>query len=122
MRAHFVACVIAGALLAGCGGTKEFAVDVPGGDAERGHAALVAYQCGACHVIAGVAGARGQVGPPLKEFRHRVYIAGRLPNEPTTLIRFIQNPPAMIEDTAMPEVGVSEAQATDMAAYLYRLE
>ena len=108
--------------LAGCGASEEFEISVPGGDAIRGELALSQYQCGACHVIPGIAGARGQVGPPLNAFRLRVYVAGRLPNTPDMLVNFIQDPPSLVADTAMPAVGVTEAQARDMAAYLYRLE
>jgi cytochrome c2 len=109
-------------LIAGCAQRDELEVSNPAGDADRGEAMLAQYQCGVCHVIPGIAGARGRVGPSLEAFRHRVYLAGRLPNDPATLVRFIQDPPAMIADTAMPDVGVSADQARDMAAYLYELE
>ena len=91
------------------------------GDAKAGRGALERYQCGVCHTIPGVAGARGRVGPPLNAYARRVYIAGKLPQDPVLLARWIQDAPALAPGTAMPNVGVSETDARDMVAYLYRL-
>jgi cytochrome c len=94
---------------------------VVGGDAERGRVSLDGFGCGACHVIPGVPGAGGMVGPPLSTFARRAYIAGQLPNEPANLLRWIQDPQAVEPGTAMPNLGVGPAVARDMAAYLYTL-
>ena len=51
-----------------------------GGDPDRGKEQIVAYGCGSCHVIPGVPGAKGLVGPPLTQFAHRAFIAGEVPN------------------------------------------
>lgn len=93
---------------------------VDGGDADRGRAALIAFECGACHRIGGIPGARGNVGPPLDDYRDRVYIAGRHPNDPERLVEWIRHAPSLDPQTAMPDLGVSDAQARDIAAYLYR--
>jgi len=122
MQAQIIVMLGLSLSIAGCEQRDELQVSIPGGNADRGEAMLAQYQCGVCHVIPGVAGARGQVGPSLEAFRHRVYLAGRLPNDPETLLRFIQDPPAMIPDTAMPDIDVSADHARDMAAYLYQLE
>jgi cytochrome c1 len=37
------------------------------------------------------------------------------------MIRWIQNPPAVDEKTAMPNMGVTARDARDIAAYLYTL-
>jgi len=95
---------------------------VPGGDAALGRVALRQFGCGTCHVIPGVALARGFTGPSLDRFARRVYVAGKWPNNPEVLIRFIVDPPAMEPRTAMPAVGVSLTEARDIAAYLYSLE
>jgi cytochrome c2 len=95
---------------------------VPGGDAALGRVALRQFGCGTCHVIPGVTFARGFTGPSLDRYARRVYIAGKWPNNPDVLIRFIVDPPAMAPRTAMPAVGVNAAQARDIAAYLYSLE
>jgi cytochrome c len=91
------------------------------GEPERGSRALADNGCGACHRIPGVARARGLVGPPLAGLASRSYLAGRLPNEPLNLIRWIRHPREVDPATAMPEQGVSDADARDMAAYLYTL-
>lgn len=89
---------------------------------ERGRALLAQYQCGACHTIPGVAASRGLVGPPLAAWSRRSYIAGRLPNRPELLARWIAAPQALVPGTAMPSLGVSSAEAEAMAAYLFTLK
>lgn len=90
-------------------------------DPQRGRAAARRYGCGSCHDIPGVTGAVGRVGPPLGQVSQRVFIAGVLPNEPDNMIRWIENPPAIDPQTAMPNTGVTTRDARDIAAYLYTL-
>ena len=94
---------------------------VAGGDPERGHRAIVAYGCGGCHAIPGVAGARARVGPPLTDFADRAYVAGKLANQPVHLVRWIRDPQGVSPGSAMPNLGVTERDARDIAAYLYTL-
>lgn len=110
-------------VLAGCqGGRSEpDMVQVPGGDADRGTEVVEAFGCGACHTIPGIRGASGTVGPPLSFWSRRSYIAGKLPNTPENLIQWVKDPHAIEPGTAMPDMGVSEQQARDVAAYLYTL-
>jgi cytochrome c1 len=61
------------------------------------------------------------VGPPLTQFAMRAYIAGEVPNTERALIRWIMTPQSIEPGTAMPNLGVKEAQARDIAAYLYTL-
>lgn len=96
-------------------------LDIAGAHPERGRAAMARYGCGTCHAIPGVRGARGQVGPPLDRFGERALIAGQLPNRPAVLIGWLIDPPRLIPATGMPESGVTERDARDMAAYLYTL-
>ena len=51
----------------------------------------------------------------------RALIAGRLPNEPETLARFVRDAPALLPNTTMPAMPLSEREATDVAAYLYEI-
>jgi cytochrome c1 len=96
--------------------------DIAGARLDRGAQVMrQAYGCGACHVIPGVTGAGGIVGPPLNNWSRRVYIAGNLPNTPENLVRWIRHPQAVEPGTAMPDLGVTEADARDIAAYLYSL-
>ena len=113
-----LACTLAFGLAA-CAPGPDFEPIVAGGDAQRGRVALEHYECGVCHVIPGVRGARGQVGPSLEDYRLRVYVAGKYPNMPDMLVQWIRDAPALAPESAMPDVGVSEQEARDMAAYLY---
>ena len=92
-----------------------------GAGVERGRQLLAQYQCGSCHSIPGVPSAGGRVASSLKGFGLRSYIAGRLPNRPDTLARWIEQPKALVPDTAMPDMGASHDDARDMAAYLLSL-
>lgn len=92
-----------------------------GGDANAGRQALVNFGCGSCHTIPGVRGADAMVGPPLNAWSRRSFIAGRLPNTPENLVHWIVTPQTVEPGTAMPNLGVSEREARDMAAYLYKL-
>lgn len=89
---------------------------------QRGQRLLTQYQCGSCHAIPGIASARGVQGPTLEAFGRRSYIAGRIPNQGDNLARWIVEPSALVFDTTMPSMGVSPAQARDMAAYLGSLK
>jgi cytochrome c1 len=48
-------------------------------------------------------------------------VAGRLPNVPEPLVRWIVDPPAVKPGTPMPNLGVTPEDARHMAAYLYTL-
>jgi cytochrome c len=120
MRARSLVSVLL--LLGACSMEHGYEPRVPQGDAQRGRAALEEFECGACHRIPGVRGSYGYVGPPLDTMRHNVYVAGKFPNTPEVLVRWIVDAPALAPETAMPNVGVSEQQARDMAAYLYSID
>jgi cytochrome c len=107
-------------LLSGCDGRNVSVAQI--GNPEQGRELLWRYGCGACHHIPGVQGAQGDVGPPLKNIARRVYIAGVLPNNSENLVHFIRAPQRVDPLTAMPDLGVTEAHASDMAAYLYSLD
>jgi|GEM_PF-1020255 len=100
---------------------QALALQIPQSDASRGPALMVAYGCGSCHVIPGVTGAVGTVGPSLAGIADRAYIAGIIGNTPGGLMGWLMNPTVHSPQTAMPDLGVSEGDARDMAAYLYTL-
>ena len=108
-------------VLGGCA-EQEPALTVAGGNALLGQRLMAQYQCGSCHAIPGVEAALGDAGPPLDMFGQRSYIAGRLPNVPDQLTRWLMDPPAMKPGTLMPAMGVSAEDARHMAAYLYTLQ
>jgi cytochrome c len=106
------------AVLAGCSKPPAFE-PLSGGNPRVGQQLLDRYGCAACHAIKGVTHERSQVGPPLKDIRERSYVGGMLPNSAANLEQWIMHPRALNPKTAMPELGVSQAEARDMAAYLY---
>ncbi len=110
--------LIALLLLAGCERLPD-REPITGGNPAQGRQLIVQFGCGSCHTISGVPGATATVGPPLQDLKKRVYLAGHLVNSPEQLAKWIVNPREFDDKTAMPAVGVSEAQARDIAAYLY---
>jgi len=102
--------------------TRTRAKMLTGGDPDAGRLAAARYGCGGCHTIPGVVGGRGLAGPPLAGLGQRVWIAGRLRNTPQNLIAWIQAPRAIDPHNAMPNMGVSDKDARDIAAYLYTAE
>ena len=105
--------------MSGC--VQRASAVVAGGDAARGRQYITTMGCGGCHDIKGIAGARGRVGPPLDGIASRSMIAGEAPNSPENMIRWIEDPQAIEPATAMPNLGVPEPVARDIAAYLYTL-
>ena len=92
------------------------------GRAKEGRQAIRRFGCGACHVIPGISGADALVGPSLERIASRTYIAGHLVNEPGAMIGWIRDPRHHRNSTAMPNMGVGEQDARDIAAYLYTLK
>jgi cytochrome c len=99
----------------------DTARQLTGGEPSRGRSAIERYGCGTCHTIPGVPAANGLVGPPLTQIASRTYLAGQLPNTPDNMKRWIQRPQSVEKGTAMPDMNVSDADARDIAAYLYTL-
>ena len=122
-----VVIVALGAAMTGVGSDyirkqREPTTQVPGGDVHRASQEMQMYGCGSCHEIPGVSGAHGAVGPSLTGMGKRAYVAGKLPNEPNNLIYWIQHPQAVWPGNVMPDVGVTDQDARDIAAYLYTLK
>ena len=93
-----------------------------GGDVKHGRAIIREQGCASCHTIPGIRGAQANVGPSLEKIGARTYIAGVLENNPENMVRWLENPPGVDEKTAMPNLGLSEQDARDVAAYLYTLK
>lgn len=92
------------------------------GNADIGRDLTDRVGCGACHQIRGLPDATGRVGPPLTFLSRRAYIAGVLPNNPDALVQWIMSPQSVKPGDAMPDLGLSRTQASDIAAYLYTLQ
>lgn len=119
-----VAFSVAAGLISGCVGGRTLQkpeLPVTGGVASVGKQIMIQRHCGSCHTIPRIPGANGVFGPPLTSFGRRTYIAGNFPNQPDNLIHWILSPKSMKPKTAMPDLGLTEQQARDVAAYLYTL-
>lgn len=115
---------VATGLLSGCHAGQNIPgyTVATGGSAQRGQQVIAQFECGKCHTIPGINGAKGVVGPPLNFIARRTVIAGNFPNEPNYLTQWIRTPEEMKPKTAMPDLGLTEQQARDAAAYLYTLQ
>jgi mono/diheme cytochrome c family protein len=91
------------------------------GDVARGRQALFQYACNACHTIPGVTGGSVHVGPPLAGIAARSLIAGKLANTPDNMVLWLRRTQEVKPLTAMPQLGVTEQDARDIAAYLATL-
>jgi cytochrome c len=94
---------------------------IPDGNPEAAPQAIERYGCGTCHAIPGIVGANGVVGPKLDDISRRSLLAGQIPNTPDNLMLWIQHPQLVRPGGDMPEMGVSETDARNIAAYLYSL-
>jgi cytochrome c2 len=99
--------------------TGRIARAISGGDPDHAPELIRRYGCSGCHTIPGIPGADGQVGPPLSDLIHRVYVGGVAINSPDKLAQWIVSPQQFSPHSAMPATGISEAEARDVAAYLY---
>jgi len=122
-RIWLAALGVALAALAACThGEADARALTNGGDAARGADLIRSYGCGSCHTIRRVPGAESSVGPSLAGEAARAYIAGVTPNTPENMIRWIMDPPAIDDKTAMPNLHVNATDARDIAAYIYTLQ
>jgi cytochrome c len=116
------------AALCGCtgcvdvGANERLARQLTGGDPDRGREQIHNYGCDSCHTIPGILTARSTVGPPLTAISRRSYLAGRIENTPENMMRWIQHPRSIDDQTAMPETGVTDRDVRDIVAYLYTLQ
>jgi len=90
-------------------------------DPDRGRRLIAEKGCIACHTVPQVRAPVSTVGPPLNDMRRRAYLSGLLPNTPVNLVQWLLDPPAVNPRTAMPNTGLSVAQAEDIAAFLISL-
>lgn len=101
--------------------TEARARDLTGGNPARGRHLASGLGCVACHTVPKAVGPRATVAPSLAGFAGRRYIAGTAENTAANLILFLRDPRAIAPKTAMPHLRLSEADARDLAAFLYTL-
>ncbi len=92
--------------------------------AQQGQQLMAQKGCGGCHMVPGVAGATGNIGPSLAGVASRTTIAGgAVPNNgPADLQRWILDPPAVKPGTQMPKLGLTDQEAQQIVAYLETLQ
>jgi len=107
-------------LLAACG--RQETPAPAAGNPAHGKALIAQYGCTSCHMIPGVDGARGEVGPSLDHVGTRQLIAEKVPNNLQNLMQYLQNPQMVDPQNSMPSLGVKPDEARDIAAYLQTLK
>jgi L-cysteine S-thiosulfotransferase len=118
-RALIIVCATLAA--AGCADKASGPRALAGADPENGLRAMERVGCAACHAIPGIAWPAGSAGASLAGFGKSPLISGRLPNQPDILVRFLRDAPSLDPDIAMPPMPLTDAEARDVAAYLYTL-
>ena len=112
--------VLLALLLAAC--KRPESASPTAGDPNRGKQLIEQYGCNSCHIVPGVEGAKGMVGPSLEHIASRQIFAMKLPNTAPNMIAYIQNPQMADPQNAMPNLGVKPDEARDIVAYLYTLK
>ena len=110
------------AFVCACADKSDLPRELAGARPERAVAVMERVGCPTCHDVPGIGWPKGAVGGALEGFGARPLIAGRFPNQPRTLIDWIRDAPSLSPTTGMPPMPVSEAEARDIAAYLYTLD
>jgi len=108
--------------LCACADKSDAPRPIAGAEASRGLAVIERTGCAACHRVPGVDWPQGTVGGSLAGFADRSLIAGRFPNQPDVLVRWLRDAPSLSPETGMPPMPISDAEARDVAAYLYTLK
>jgi cytochrome c len=110
-------------LLAACNREQKSQITAStGGNIDNGRKLVQQYGCTSCHDIPNVSGPRGMVGPPLTNIGSRQVIAGKFPNTPANMIAYLKDPQAADAQNVMPNLGLTDAQSRDIAAFLYTLK
>jgi cytochrome c1 len=106
------------------GAVAAGAVLEPGSPAAEGAQIIATKPCVGCHTIPGIPGATGQVGPNLAGIASRTKIAGGAVtiSSPDDLKKWIMNPAALKPGTPMPNVGLTDDEATKIVAFLETLK
>lgn len=108
----------------GGGGAPAAPGGAAAGDPTVGAQLIASNACPTCHTIPGIQGANGTIGPNLGGVASRTTIAGgAVPNNgPADLKAWIMNPPGLKPGTIMPNLGLTDDQATNIVAYLETLK
>lgn len=90
--------------------------------ARKGLGLFLARGCGGCHQLRGT-GAQGSVAPDLTHLATRSTLAAlTIPNTPAQLASWIRDPQAIKPGNHMPDLGLSSAEAQQIASFLEALK
>lgn len=107
--------------LAKVGAPPDSGAPAPDSLVAQGHQLFMVKGCVGCHSVNAV-GAPSMVGPNLAGIGTRTTIAsGWLPNTDANLARWLMNPQAVKVGVLMPNLGLTDAEATALVAYLRSL-
>lgn len=93
-----------------------------GGDAAAGRQLFVTKGCAACHKAPNIPEAQGVVGPDLRGVAGRPKIAALVDNTPQNMKRWLTDPPSIKAGTSMPNLGLTDDDATNITAFLETLK
>src|SRR5581483_10839880 len=83
---------------------------------------VVEFRCGLCHQVRGT-GAGGRAAPDLTHIMsRRMLAAATLPNNPGTLVAWIQTSQELKPGTLMPDQFLTATELPDVQAYLETLK
>jgi cytochrome c oxidase subunit 2 len=93
----------------------------PTGPAAEGKTIFARRACVGCHTIRGVSA--GTLGPDLTHFASRgLFGAGLWTTTPDNVVAWLKDPPALKPGSKMPNLGLGDAEARALAAYLLSLK
>ena len=95
------------------------------GDANTGKTLFASKGCIACHVAPGVPGATGSIGPSLAGIgdpARKPTLTDGGANTPDHIKAWIQDPQQLKPGTMMPNLGLSDKEASDLTSFLLTLK
>tara|TARA_R110002110_G_scaffold21107_2_gene84219 strand:+ start:225 stop:584 length:360 start_codon:yes stop_codon:yes gene_type:complete len=92
--------------------SKSAGVDIP----ETGASLYVAKGCAACHRKNS-----SNICPSLVNFAEKSLIAGKVPNTPENLRKWLKNPSSIKKGSAMPNLGLSDEEIELLIEYIQTL-
>jgi cytochrome c1 len=103
-------------------GKENSAPSLPAESVDTAIEIAVRHRCTMCHVIPGVPGNGGALGPSLAGVGNRETISnGTVPNDVGNLSAFIRKPTSLNPSSLMPSSGMTEAESDLLARYLMTL-